>query len=209
MHHLRMPKLFFPTSHHGRMLAMRLGAWCLAALLACAAQAGPQAPDPRARIAILSAFEPELKLLLANLKSSNTLEMHGQRFTTGQLQGQDVVLLLSGISMVNAAMSTQRVIDNFNVKAIVFSGIAGGVDPGLAIGDVVVADQWGQYLESVFARETSPGSYKLPPFLHTDMANFGMIFPRTTEVTRAGQAAPERRFWFPADAALLATARKL
>src|SRR6185436_19502080 len=73
----------------------------------------------------------------------------------------------------------------------------------------VVADQWGQYLESVFARETSPGTYKLPPFLPTDMANFGMIFPRTTEVTRAGQAAPERRFWFPADAALLATARKV
>lgn len=165
--------------------------------------------DAQPRIAILSAFEPELKLLLANLKSPQTTDIHGQRFTTGQLQGQDVVLLLSGISMVNAAMSTQRVVDNFNVKAIVFSGIAGGVDPGLAIGDVVVADQWGQYLESVFARETAPGRHEPPAFLRADMANFGMIFPRATEVTRAGLAAPERRFWFPADAALLAAARQM
>ena len=44
----------------------------------------------------------------------------------------------SGVSMVNAAMNTQLVLDRFTVKRIVFSGIAGGVDPGLTIGDVVV-----------------------------------------------------------------------
>jgi adenosylhomocysteine nucleosidase len=163
--------------------------------------------DAQPRIAVMSAFEPELKLLLGAVQNPATLERAGQRYATGKLAGQDVVLFLSGISMVNAAMATRKAIDAFEVKAIVFSGIAGGVDPSLAVGDVVVSAQWGAYLESVFARET-PDGYKLPPFLHTERANFGMIFPRDTEVVRAGLAAPERRFWFPADAALLQTASK-
>ena len=45
--------------------------------------------------------------------------------------------------MVNAAMNTQLVLDRFNVTHIVFSGIAGGVNPSLNIGDVVVAERWG------------------------------------------------------------------
>ena len=46
--------------------------------------------------------------------------------------------------MVNAAMTTQLALDRFNVSAIIVDGIAGGVDPSLAIGDVVVPDRWGQ-----------------------------------------------------------------
>ena len=67
--------------------------------------------------------------------------------------------------MVNATMNTQLVIDRFNVKAIVFSGIAGGVNPALHIGDVTVPAQWAQYLEVAMARETVPGKYALPPHM--------------------------------------------
>ena len=58
-------------------------------------------------------------------------------------KGKQVVLFLSGMSMVNAAMTTQAALDRFKVTRVVFSGIAGGVDPALDVGDVVVADQWG------------------------------------------------------------------
>ena len=58
-----------------------------------------------------------------------------------KLRGKHVVLFLSGISMVNASMNTQLVLDRFNVTHIVFSGIAGGVNPALNIGDVVVAER--------------------------------------------------------------------
>ena len=57
-------------------------------------------------------------------------------------------MFLSGVSMVNAAMNTQLVLDRFNVTHIIFSGIAGGVNPAYHIGDVVIAEQWGQYQEA-------------------------------------------------------------
>jgi nucleoside phosphorylase len=50
-------------------------------------------------------------------------------------------------------MTTQLALDRFTIDKIVFSGIAGGVDPKLTIGDVVVPDAWSEYLETVFARE--------------------------------------------------------
>lgn len=177
--------------------------------------AGPSLParaldrlDETPRIAVMSAFEPEWEALRSDLLDSTEHVVNGRTFLTGELAGQDVVLFLSGISMVNTAMTTQQAVDRFNLTAIVFSGIAGGVNPALSIGDVVVADQWGQYLEAVFARETEDG-YSPPPFLDTPFPNYGMIFPRTVGVTRKGEIGEERLFWMQADARLLEVARRV
>lgn len=160
------------------------------------------------RIAIMSAFEPEWTALQDDLSGAQTETINGNRFVTGTLEGRKVVLVLSGISMVNAAMTTQLMLERFEVDAIVFSGIAGGVDPDLSIGDVVVAGQWGNYLNAVMARETD-GSFAIPPWMTSDFEPFGMIFTRTEAVQSARQAEPERRFWFEADADLLAKAEAL
>jgi adenosylhomocysteine nucleosidase len=126
-------------------------------------------------------------------------------FVTGMLAGRQVVLFLSGISMVNAAMTAQLALDRFDVTGIVFSGIAGGVDPALHIGDVVAAARWGQYLEAAFARETD-GKFQPPPWWQTPpFPNFGMIFPGYVDVRRAAGGA-EKRFWFEVDAGMLAAA---
>lgn len=163
--------------------------------------------DPTPRLAIMSAFGPEWTALRAAMTDPVDHAVNGTVFVTGRLEGRDVVLLLTGISMVNAAMTTQLTLDRFTVKAVLFSGIAGGVDPGLAIGDVVVPEQWGQYLEAVLARST-PEGWRTPAFLGPPpFPNYGMIFPWTVEVARTPGAAPEQHFWFPADPGLLATAR--
>ncbi len=108
-----------------------------------------------------------------------------------------MVLVLTGVSMVNAAMNTQLVLDRFDVTGIVVSGVAGGVDPALQIGDVTVAAQWGQYLEAVFAREQD-GTFKPPPWWPLPYGHFGMIFPSDTEV-RSATGGTQKRFWFEAD----------
>jgi adenosylhomocysteine nucleosidase len=123
------------------------------------------------------------------------------------LEGKPVLLMKSGVSVVNAAMTTQLVLDRFAVRRIVFSGIAGGVDPALAIGDVVVPDDWGQYLEASFARAT-PQGWKPPEGIVGAPPNWQFIFPRGTTVTRA-DGSVRRMFTIPADPALVALARKV
>ena len=179
-------------------------------LALCAALAGPAraADDPTPRTAVVSAFAPEIAALDAAMTDKHRVSISGTTFTTGVLEGKPVVLFLSGVSMVNAAMNTQRALDRFHVSRIVFSGIAGGVDPSLDVGDVVVPDQWGEYLESVMAREDSPGHFASTYRDPIVGANFGMIFPKVIEVTGPGGKL-EQRTWFPADPALVALARRI
>src|SRR5882762_10145299 len=137
--------------------------------------------DRTPRTAVMSAFEPEWTALKAMLSGREDHTFNGTVFATGTIEHQPVVLFLSGISMVNAAMNTQLALDRFTIKRIVFSGIAGGVNPDLEIGDVVVPDEWSEYLEAVFARENA-GSYMLPGYAEKPLSNFGMMFPQPVQI---------------------------
>ena len=187
---------------------MRLPALILACLVLTVTPALAQRLDDTPRVAVISAFPPEIGALDAATQDQKAYDVHGVRFTTGVLEGKPVVVFLSGVSMVNAAMTTHMALDRFNISRIVFSGIAGGVDEGLDIGDVVVADQWAQNLESAFARETDKGFEVSPSIRNSPLANYGMIYPRAI-VLPGADLSESARVWFPADPALLDTARKV
>lgn len=176
--------------------------------LACGAAVAAPAPgrlDETPRTVVMSAFTPELTALEAATTGKRSYVVGGTRFTTGTLEGKPVVLFLSGISMVNAAMTTQQALDHFAVSRIVLSGIAGGVDPALDVGDVVVADRWSQFMESVIAREAAPGKFEPPPHYPPVTTPFGMIHPKAVDVARDPDQR-ERKTWFAADPALMALA---
>lgn len=179
----------------------------LAAVMAAPLPA--QKLDRVARTAIMTAFPPERAALEASITHRKDRKVNGVTVTLGKLRGRNVLLVESGVSMVNAAMTTQWLIDRFRLRRIVFSGIAGGVDPALHIGDVVVADSWTQYMETTLARHESNGGYA--PAFRTpgnDLPGFGMMFPRDVLVTSAAEGPAFRRA-FPVDAALLALAGKV
>lgn len=195
----------------------RLAALLLAglALSGCAGMA-PHGTDSNGRLdatprfAVVSAFAPEIVLLRQRLAQPVSYTVNGVEFTTGMLEGKPVVLFLSGISMVNATMNTQLALDRFKVSHIVFSGIAGGVDPSLHIGDVTVPVQWGQYLEVLMARETAPGRYSPPPWMKdTTLPAFGMMHPRPVEARSAARPEITKKFWFEVDPQMLAVARSI
>ena len=163
--------------------------------------------DTVPRTAVMSAFEPEWTTLQTMLVGRKDYILNGTTFATGTIDNKPVVLFLSGVSMVNASMTTQLVIDRFTIDRIVFSGIAGGVNPQLDIGDVVVPEEWGEYLEAVFARENN-GTYAVPPFEEKQLPNFGMIFPQSEQIATGGGKL-ERRFWFPTDPKLMAVAKSV
>jgi adenosylhomocysteine nucleosidase len=165
--------------------------------------------DTTKRIAVISAFEPELIALEAQVEGRKDTTLNGVTFITGRMGGKEIVLFLSGVSMVNAAMTTQMALDRFTIDRIVVSGVAGGVDPGLDVGDVVVASQWGQYLESLMARETPNGfDGAKQPVPHAGLPNFGMMFVRNIQIAR-GASPPEQKLWFAADPAMLDVARTI
>ncbi|MET0374495.1 MAG: 5'-methylthioadenosine/S-adenosylhomocysteine nucleosidase [Rhizorhabdus sp.] len=183
---------------------MRLILALLALLSPLAANA---APLPRT--AIISAFAPEMVLLEATLTERREKTIGGVRFVSGDLDGRPVLLFLSGMSMINAAMTTQLAIDHFPIRRIVFSGIAGGIDPALDVGDVVVPAAWAHYMESVFARAEGGGFVPPPPYDDRQLlANQGFIFPRAGTLQRAGQPAIESKLWFDADPTMLDAARR-
>jgi adenosylhomocysteine nucleosidase len=163
--------------------------------------------DPEPRIAVMSAYEPEWKALKVALGEARSYYANGVEFVTGTLADRKVVLFLSGVSMVNAAMTSQLALDRFDITGIVVSGIAGGVDPGLHIGDVVAAGRWGQYLEAVFAREAD-GRFQPPSWIRTPYPNYGMIFPTDVGV-RSAKDGMANRFWFEADPGMLAAAGRI
>ena len=99
------------------------------------------------RLGIVSAFGNEADILLAQTTNKNQYTINGNTFTTGLLKGNRIVIVLTGVSVENASMLTQLMIDHFNVHHLLLSGIAGGVSPENHIGDVVIPDKWALPLE--------------------------------------------------------------
>ena len=167
--------------------------------------------DQAPRTAILSAFDAELEAFKAQATIQKTVVLNGRSVYIGVLSGHKVVLTLSGISMVNAAMVTQALIDNFRIERIVFSGIAGGVNPSLSIGDVAIPARWSEYQENLFARETAPDVYEPPSWFRPILPNYGMMYPDTVGVTGVnGQPDQETEtLWFNVDPEMLAVAQQV
>ena len=197
-----IPRLVALTKHCELVLC----ALALCALV-CAPPAQAQRLDAAPRTVVMTAFGPEYDALVGAVADPHDYTINGARFVTGTLEGKPVLLMKSGVSVVNAAMTTQLVLDRFAVRRIVFSGIAGGVDPALQIGDVVVPSDWGQYLEASFARAT-PRGWQPPEHIDGAPANWQFVFPRGTKVLRA-DGSERRMFTIPADPALVDLARKV
>lgn len=96
-------------------------------------------------LAILSAL-PEEQAGIAALLTEPQQQAHaGRHYTLGRLHGEPVVLALSGVGKVAAASTTTALIERFGVRAVVFTGVAGGVGEGVQVGDVVVASDYVQH----------------------------------------------------------------
>ena len=135
--------------------------------------------------AILSAMTLEVERLGQELTDKKEVTVQGIRFTTGGLKDRRVVLAHSGIGKVNAAIAATLLVEQFQPTDILFTGIAGGLNPDLRPGDVVIGAQ-------------------------TAYHDYGEWTPQGFRVGRTvdpftGKPNP---FFFPADAGLLAVAEK-
>jgi adenosylhomocysteine nucleosidase len=96
-------------------------------------------------LAIMSALLDEQRGLLQQLTNPQRVQRAGRTFWRGQWAGQDVVLVLSKVGKVAAATTTTVLVEAFDVKSVLFTGVAGGMGTGVKVGDVVVADAFIQH----------------------------------------------------------------
>jgi adenosylhomocysteine nucleosidase len=80
----------------------------------------------------------EIAPIEKRLQDVREITVQGIVFRTGTLHGRSVVVGRSGTGKVYAAIAATVLIGHFKPSAIFFSGTAGGVDPALGLGDVVV-----------------------------------------------------------------------
>lgn len=92
------------------------------------------------RIAVIGAMEEEVVILRNQLEDKQTEIIANSEFSFGTYGGKDVVLLKSGIGKVNAAMSTTILIERYHPDVIINTGSAGGLNPELNVGDLVISD---------------------------------------------------------------------
>ncbi|CAM5183906.1 5'-methylthioadenosine/S-adenosylhomocysteine nucleosidase [Castellaniella defragrans] len=90
---------------------------------------------------IVAALRDELSGLLALVTDKQCRMIGSREFWTGRLNGHPVVLVQSRVGKVAAASTAATLIAAFNVKAVVLTGVAGGLAPGVAVGDVVISDR--------------------------------------------------------------------
>ncbi|MCI5480991.1 MAG: 5'-methylthioadenosine/adenosylhomocysteine nucleosidase [Lachnospiraceae bacterium] len=91
------------------------------------------------RIGIIGAMEEEVAILKEKMKIEQKLEKASMEFFAGTLAGREVVVVRSGIGKVNAGICTQILVDLFDVKAVINTGIAGSLDGRIDIGDIVIS----------------------------------------------------------------------
>lgn len=92
------------------------------------------------KIGIIGAMAQEIRQIKEHLVIAGSDNFAGYTFITGSLNGKMVVLTVSGIGKVNAAICTQLMIDHYEVDCIINTGIAGALNTELRMCDVVISD---------------------------------------------------------------------
>jgi adenosylhomocysteine nucleosidase len=87
-------------------------------------------------LGVISALPEELAHL--SDQSGTSSEIGGLAFWRGEIAGRTAVFVESGAGKVNAGVATSLLLDRFDCRALLLCGVAGGLDPALGVGDVVI-----------------------------------------------------------------------
>lgn len=90
------------------------------------------------RYGIISAMQEEMQEIENIMTEKNNEKIYELNFIKGKINNTEIVLVKSGVGKVNAARTTQILINNFNVDAIINVGSAGSANDELDIGDIVI-----------------------------------------------------------------------
>lgn len=90
---------------------------------------------------VIGAMEEEITLIKKSLRDFESMDVEYLTVFHGLLETHEVYLVKCGIGKVASAAATAILIQTLNVDAVINTGSAGGFDPALTVGDVVIADK--------------------------------------------------------------------
>lgn len=96
-------------------------------------------------ISIIFAMNEELSALKKYLSIKNINKLYELTFYEAELNNQKIILVESGVGKVNAARTTQILIDNYHPDVVYNIGVAGGITNSLEVGDIVVSSSLVQH----------------------------------------------------------------
>ncbi|WP_118180607.1 5'-methylthioadenosine/adenosylhomocysteine nucleosidase [Paraburkholderia phosphatilytica] len=106
------------------------------------------AAGARRPLGVMAALPQELGDLIDAMRAESAVRAvsHGSRdYHVGTMCGTPCVATLARIGKVAAAATVSALIHAFDVEAVLFTGVAGGVGETVRVGDVVVADSFVQH----------------------------------------------------------------
>ncbi|HCC05382.1 TPA: hypothetical protein DEP58_03720 [Patescibacteria group bacterium] len=93
-------------------------------------------------IAVVTAIALESEPFKDLLEGNETCTSGGIAYTVGNLEGKNILMFLSGVGPDEVEKVIRQTLTTFTIDRVVFSGVAGGVDTALQLGDTVVAREW-------------------------------------------------------------------
>jgi len=130
-------------------------------------------------------------ILKEQLNDKQEQKIQGIKFVTGRLKDRRAVIAWTGFGKANAAMTTALLIEHFRPNEVIFTGIAGGVNPQLQPGDIVIAEKTAQHDLGILTAEGIENKGALNPI---DGKRNPVFFPTDKRLLKlAEQAARQVR----------------
>lgn len=92
-------------------------------------------------IGIIVAMEEEREAILNIMTDVKVEQVYNLRFLKGKIQGRNCILVKSGVGKVNAARTTQIMLNQFNIQYVINVGAGGSINGLLNIGDVLIGKE--------------------------------------------------------------------
>lgn len=93
------------------------------------------------KIGIIGAMAQEIEILRQVMVEPKVTELAGCKIFEGKINNTRVALLQSGIGKVAAAIGTTLLIQLTQPDVIINTGSAGGLDPNLNVGDILISTE--------------------------------------------------------------------
>ena len=97
------------------------------------------------KIAIMGAMREEIDPLLGFLDGYKEIEYGNNIYYEARYRDLELVIAYSKIGKVFSTLTATTMIEKFGAKKLIFTGVAGGINPKLKIGDLIVAKKLCQH----------------------------------------------------------------